>query len=73
MVRAIRLNALAKQGPFSRTKLFELVGRGLLPARKIDGTTFVLEDDWRSFLEGAPMASRGRCNSGGPSDRPIAA
>lgn len=58
MTRAHRLNDLAKQGPFSRTKLFELVGRGLLPARKIDGTTFVLEDDWRALLEGAPLAGR---------------
>lgn len=62
MTRAHRLNDLAKQGPFGRTKLFDLIGRGVLPARKIDGTTFVLEDDWRSLLERAPLAGLTRHN-----------
>ena len=57
---AFRLADLADQGPFGRTKLFELVKRGVLPARKIEGTTFVLKADWRHFLETAPLAVEAR-------------
>ena len=60
MTRAFRIDDLARQGPFSRTKLFNLIGRGLLPARKLGAITFVLEDDWRALLEGAPLATQAR-------------
>lgn len=53
---AHRLETYASRGPWGLTKLYEFVKRGLLPARKIDGTTFVLEEDWDRFLEGAPLA-----------------
>ncbi len=60
MTDALRLADLAARGPFGRTKLFDLVRRGVLPARKIEGTTFVLESEWRTFLEGAPLAVSAR-------------
>ena len=53
---ALRLNDLAARGPFGRSKLFDLVRRGVLPARKIEGTTYVLLSDFRAFLENAPLA-----------------
>ena len=60
MNRAVRLNDLAKQGPFGRTKLFDLVRRGLLPARKVDNVLFVLETDWNYFLKTVPIATAAR-------------
>lgn len=56
MKTAHRLETYAERGPFGLTKLYEFVKRGLLSARKIDGTTFVLEEDWDRFLDGAPLA-----------------
>ena len=53
---AVRLNDLAARGPFGRSKLYEFVRTGELPARKRGGTTFVLEADWRAFLAEAPLA-----------------
>jgi hypothetical protein len=49
-MRAFRPKALAEFGPWGETKIYEFIKRGLLPARKVDGTTFVIEDDWNTFL-----------------------
>jgi hypothetical protein len=70
--RAFRLETLAEQGPWGRTKLYDFIKRNLLPARKIDGTTFVLEEDWNRFLESAPLALSTR-NRGAHSGAQIAA
>ncbi|WP_456013970.1 hypothetical protein [Methylorubrum populi] len=60
MKTAHRLEVYAQRGPWGLTKLYEFVKRGMLPARKIDGTTFVLESDWDRFLEDAPLAIKVR-------------
>lgn len=57
MTQAYRIDQLATQGPFSRSKLYEMIKAGRLPARKLDGVTFVLEADWRALLEGAPLST----------------
>jgi hypothetical protein len=49
-MRAFRPKALAEFGPWGETKIYEFIKRGLLPARKVDGTTFVNEADWNAFL-----------------------
>jgi hypothetical protein len=56
-MRAFQPKALAEFGPWGETKIYEFIKRGLLPARKVDGTTFVIEDDWNSFLR---KSNRGR-------------
>lgn len=53
---AFRINVLAKLGPFSRAKLFRDIAAGRLVARKIGGSTIVLESDWNRYLEGQPRS-----------------
>lgn len=53
MLKAHRIDDLAAAGPFSRAKLYVLIKNGRLKARKVDGVTFVLEEDWAEMLRGA--------------------
>ena len=71
--RAYRVKALAEQGPWGETKLFDFIRRQLLPARKIDGTVFVIEDDWESFLRSAPLAVSAPRDGEAGSGSPVAA
>lgn len=73
MKSAHRLEIYADRGPWGLTKLYDFVKRGLLPARKIDGTTFVLEEDWDRFLDGAPLAVNVRRQRRSLSAVPLAA
>jgi hypothetical protein len=62
-VNTYRIKDLAKpNGPFGRSKLFEDIAAGLLIARKVGGATVILEDDWRRYLEGAPLTTSARRN-----------
>lgn len=62
-MNAYRIKDLAKpNGPFGRSKLFEDIAAGRLIARKVGGATVILEDDWRRYLEGAPLATSARRN-----------
>jgi hypothetical protein len=71
--RAFRLKTLAEQGPWGETKLAEFIKREFLPARKIDGTVFVIEDDWDRFLESAPLALSARRSPDPQAGSPLAA
>lgn len=58
---AIRLSELAKRGPLSRSTLYAEIAAGRLVARKLAGRTVVLDDDWRRYLESAPIVkTKGR-------------
>lgn len=57
MTKAYRIDELAAAGPFSRTKLYALIKEGRLRARKVGGTTIVLDEDWTRLLRGAPPFS----------------
>lgn len=46
---------VTKASGIGRTKVFELIRDGKLPARKIGTRTIVLADDLRHFLETLPV------------------
>ena len=48
---AYRINDLHNHAPWGRSKSYELVGSGRLPARKLDGATLVLAADLDYFLD----------------------
>lgn len=47
---AYRINDLHNHAPWGRSKSYELVASGRLPARKLDGATLVLVSDLEDFL-----------------------
>jgi hypothetical protein len=49
---AYRLNDLHNHAPWGRSKSYELVASGRLPARKLDGATLVLAEDLEDFIRG---------------------
>lgn len=49
---AYRINDLHNHAPWGRSKSYELVAAGRLPARKLDGATLVLVSDLENFLRG---------------------
>jgi hypothetical protein len=53
---ALTIDEVAQSGPIGKTKIFEAIKVGALPARKLGGRTFILVDDFRAFLEAAPAA-----------------
>lgn len=55
---AYTIDEAAAAGPIGKTKIFEVIKTGALPARKLGGRTFILVDDFRVFLEGAPVVQR---------------
>lgn len=52
---AYRVKDAARLMGIGRSKVFELIKEGHLPARKIGGATLVLRADIIAFLEGAPQ------------------
>jgi hypothetical protein len=54
---AYRIPEIVAQGPFGRTKVYELIAAGLLPVREVRGVKFVLAEDWQALLKGAPVAN----------------
>ena len=57
MTKAYRIDDLVATGLFSRTKLYALIKEGKVVARKVGGTTIVLDEDWTRLLQGAPPLS----------------
>lgn len=58
---AERIDRLVKDGPVSRSGAYKAIADGRLKARKFDGTTLILEEDWKAFLSSLPlMDSRSR-------------
>jgi excisionase family DNA binding protein len=53
---AYRIKDAARLLGMGKSKLFELIADGRLPARKIGGATVILRTDLISFLEHAPRA-----------------
>jgi hypothetical protein len=49
-------DAVAASG-IGRTKLYELIGRGLVRAVKLDGKTLIVEQSLRAYLDSLPSAS----------------
>ena len=43
-----------KAGPIERSKLYELINEGQLPARKLGRRTFILVEDYKRLLESMP-------------------
>ncbi len=56
MKLACTIPELVEAGPFGEGTLSKHIKSGALPARKRDGRVYVLIDDWRAFLESAPLA-----------------
>lgn len=47
---AYRINDLHNHAPWGRSKTYELVASGRLPARKLDGATLVLASELEDLL-----------------------
>ncbi len=52
---AERIDTLAKTSGISRSALYKAINAGELIARKHGGTTLILEEDWRAFLQSRPV------------------
>ncbi len=48
------IDELADEGPFGRSKLYQLIQSGDLPARKCGKRTIILRDDFISMLRSLP-------------------
>lgn len=53
---AFTIPELVATGPFGRSKIFNEIRDGNLPAKKVGNRTIVLADDYREFLRGLPDA-----------------
>jgi hypothetical protein len=51
---AYSIAELAEDGPVGKSTLYTEIAASRLVARKIGRRTFILDSDWRAFLEGAP-------------------
>lgn len=54
MPHAYGIADLVQAGPFSRSKLYEEISAGRLPAKKAGGRTIILADDWQRYLANLP-------------------
>ena len=52
---AYSIDELAKKGPIRRSSIYNQIAAGTLRARKIGRRTIVLDEDWRAFLDSAPV------------------
>ena len=52
---AYRINEATKQLGVGRTKLYELIASGALPARKRDGVTYIRAVDLEAYAGGQPI------------------
>jgi hypothetical protein len=50
-----RVRQLVDEGPLGKTKIYELIRTGRLPAHKLDDVTFVNDEDWQALLDSAPL------------------
>ena len=53
---AHRINKVHEVAPWGRSTTYKLVREGRLPARRLDGATFVLNADLERFLRSLPLA-----------------
>lgn len=51
---AYRVDDAAAAIGVSRSKVWELIARGEIVARKLDGSTIILRDDLQTYLDGLP-------------------
>lgn len=56
---ASTISELAAAGPFGRSKLFDEIRKGNLPAKKAGNRTIVLTEDFEKFLRALPPATPG--------------
>ncbi|TXN40677.1 helix-turn-helix domain-containing protein [Methylobacterium sp. WL30] len=52
---AYRINGAMKELGVGRTKLYELIASGALPARKRDGVTYIRAVDLEAYADGQPI------------------
>lgn len=57
---AFRVAELVKRGPVKKTKIYDAIRAGELPARTLGAVTFVLGTDWQSYLESQPLKAAAR-------------
>lgn len=53
---SLTIQDVSKTTGIGRTKVFELIRDGKLPARKIGTRTIILSDDLKAFLDKLPSA-----------------
>jgi predicted DNA-binding transcriptional regulator AlpA len=56
---AYRIGVAAQMIGISKSKMYELVNKGAIRTRKIEGATIVLRSDLEAFLAALPVASYG--------------
>jgi excisionase family DNA binding protein len=54
---ALTIDEAIAAGPIGRTKIYEAIGNGSLPARKIGGRTFILATDFEAWLQAQPLVN----------------
>ena len=54
---ALRIAELAALGPISKPEIYRRIKNGELRVRKLGRTTYVLFDDWLSFLRAQPAGT----------------
>lgn len=55
---SLTIQDVSKATGIGRTKVFELIRKGQLPARKIGTRTIILAEDLKTFLATLPPAGR---------------
>ncbi len=55
---SLTIQDVSKTTGIGRTKIFELIREGQLPARKIGTRTIILAEDLKAFLDTLPPAGR---------------
>ncbi|MBN9082101.1 MAG: hypothetical protein BGP04_08795 [Rhizobiales bacterium 62-17] len=67
---ALSIEDAINAGPFERTRLYELINSGELPAHKNGRRTYIMTSDFRRFLESMPfiVPSKEKPASGGSSE-----
>jgi excisionase family DNA binding protein len=59
MVEGLSVEESADVSGIGRSKLFELIAQGALPARKVGKKTIILRGELMTFLENLPRAGAG--------------
>jgi hypothetical protein len=58
-IEGLSIVAAAEIAGIGRTKIFEFIGTGALPARKVGKRTIILRGDLMAFLDELPRAGAG--------------
>ncbi|APH74809.1 hypothetical protein BSQ44_24055 [Aquibium oceanicum] len=51
----LSIDECVARAPVGRTKIYEAIGEGLLPARKCGRRTLILADDFKAYLASLPL------------------